>query len=183
MAHQRAHLSHGQAAIDDQITNIFWQRQKAHQVGNMASGFSNNFRYFSLCISEIFYQLPVAVSLFNYIQVGALNIFNQRHFIGFLIAKATDDRWHIMQLCHLGSAPAALASNQFIPIRLVVMGSHKNGLHKTLAADGVSQLFQRGNVEPAAGLPGPGIDPFDRNIDQSTLWCGGSGSGAGRGRG
>src|SRR4030066_708383 len=61
---------------------------------------------------EVFGELPVSLGRFKRIEIGALEVFDQRQLDTLLIADAPDDNRHGMQSSHPGRLQTTLARNQ-----------------------------------------------------------------------
>ncbi len=57
-----------------------------------------------------------------------------------------------MQVCDLGRAPAALAGDDLVFVRLALGRPHDERLHKAALANGVRELLEMALIEIAAGI-------------------------------
>ena len=80
----------------------------------MTPRFFDNRCQFALAVAEIIAQLAIGLCFFDRIQILPLDILDQSNFEGFLVGKLANDRFDLVQLCPLGSAPATFAGNDLI---------------------------------------------------------------------
>src|SRR3546814_19169807 len=105
-----------------------------------------------LAMTEIGDQSRKALRLFNRVEIGALDVFNQRKLEARGIVKFADDRRNLVKSRRLRRPPAPLAGNDFISLSLVDR-PHQDRLDTTLRADRLAQLLELYLIDFSAGMP------------------------------
>jgi hypothetical protein len=103
-------------------------------------------------------------SLFNRVQVLALNILNQCKLERLFIPNVPKDRRHTKKLGALSGAPSALAGNKLIP---GTNFPYNKRLNDTAGPDGLSELLKRVFDKPGSRLKRAGIDQVDIDLERS----------------
>ena len=121
----------------------------------MTSALSEALRQSLLCVSEFVHQLPIRFSLFQHIQVGSLNVFNDRNFKDSLIIQLSQQHRDLMDLRNLGGPPAPFSCDDLVfsfpTTRLL---SYDKWLDNSLGFDRSRKLFQFMRRKPAPWLFG-----------------------------
>ena len=81
----------------------------------MASALSDDIAEIGLGVVIIINQLLVALCLFNRIEIGPLDVFDDRQFKSLLVINITNDDGNLVEGCSLGSPPTAFTGNDFLP--------------------------------------------------------------------
>src|SRR3546814_20318496 len=100
----------------------------------MAAALVNQPAQLLLAMTEIGDQSLKALRLCNRVEIGALDVFNQRKLEARGIVKFADDRRNLVKSRRLRRPPTPLAGNDFISPSLVDR-PHQDRLENTLRAD------------------------------------------------
>ena len=88
-------MSEGERSVPDKTLHVFWKREKAERVRNCRAVFADGLGHLLVRQSEITDELAIAFSLFDRIEVFALEILDERQaehlFIGYF-ANVRGDR-------------------------------------------------------------------------------------------
>ena len=142
-------------ALDNQIANRRRQLEQAHHVRYMTARLVHELAQFRRTVAERLGQLPVGLGFFYCIEVLSLDILQQSDFERFSVVEMADNGRNVMELRALGSAPAALASNDLIGI---IEWTHHNRLQHAMFCDARCQFRQLVVTEMAPGLMGVGVN-------------------------
>jgi hypothetical protein len=82
---------------------------------------------------EVFRQLPVSISGFKRIEIGSLQVLDQRPFQTLPFIHLADDYWNVCQACYAGGLQAAFTSNEQVAFTSLVLGNEQ-GLEHTVFA-------------------------------------------------
>ncbi len=126
------------------------QIQQPQQVGDRDPGFAHGVGHLLLGELELFFQPLQGGRFFQWIQVLALDVLDERHGRGLFVADFPHQRRDPVQARHPGGPPAAFAGNQLEPA--LRPGPDHDGLHQALGFDGRGQFRQALFGEVAAGL-------------------------------
>ena len=151
-------MAHADPAVHHLLLHRVRQVEQAHQIGDMAAGFSDDAAQRFLAVVEFRDQLAIGFRFLNRVQILALNIFDERDFERFLLVKIPDDRRDAVKLSPLRSTPAPLARDD---LKAAAMRADDDRLDHTALGDAVGQLLQRAIIEMTARLFGMGVDQRD----------------------
>ncbi len=112
------------------------------------------------------HQIAIALGLFYQVQIGALQVFDQRHFARFDIADFVQQRGDFRQPRQLRSAEAAFAGDQ---LKHIPHLAQPDRFQHALFADGGGQLLQSIRREHAPRLPRAGLDFLHRHAPHLIL--------------
>ncbi len=129
----------------------------------MAATFVQRLGQSFLRMAEAVHQLPVGGGLLDRIQVGALDILDDRDLDHIGIGKLADDDRQFVQLRHLRRTPAAFAGDDLVQTLAGRVRTHDQRLQHTATAQRIGQFLQGFGVEMTARLIRVGGDLFDRN--------------------
>src|SRR6185295_14837858 len=99
---------------------------------------------------EFVYQALDAGCLFQWIQVFALDILDERHSQGRFVRNLANDYWHLRKSGELRSPPAAFAGDDFI--FAVVTRAYQDWLNQALGLDRSGQVGNGLRIHPRTGL-------------------------------
>ena len=105
--------------------------------------------------AELVDETLQALRLFQWIQVLALDVLDQRHRRGGFVRHVAHQHRHAVQPGQARGAEAALAGDDLVALRLRAGARerpHEDRLHDALAADAFRQLVQRALVHAGARL-------------------------------
>ncbi len=80
----------------------------------MTAALSQRFANSLLRVPEPVHQLPISGGLFDWVQIGTLDILDDRDFQHFRVIVIADHRWHFMQLRCLSGTPAPFTGDNLI---------------------------------------------------------------------
>src|SRR5690606_18848390 len=123
--------------------DLVGQVQQAQQVRDMAAAFVERLGQTFLRVAETVHQLAEGGGLFDRVQIGALDVFDQRDLEHLGIVKFPDQDRQLMQLRNLGSAPATFARDDLVEIGFGRVRPNDQRLQDTAATQGSGQLVQR----------------------------------------
>ena len=104
-------------------------------------------------------QLLIGFTLFDRVQVFALQILDQRHLCHRSVIIGRNDRRHCLEPCEVRRPQTALAGDELIlKVAVLVTIAHRDRLDQSFFLDGSRQIFQRLKIKLAARLPGIGMD-------------------------
>jgi hypothetical protein len=106
-------------------------------------------------------QLAITLRLFDRVEVGALDVLDDRDFQHLGIVEVPHDDGDLVNLGPLRGPPAPFAGNDLIAVARRA-GPDDQRLDDTLFADRGGQLLQRVFGKGAARLIGIGVKLFDR---------------------
>ena len=112
---------------------------------------------------ELFHQLLVSSSLLNRIEISPLDVFDNRNLKNFGIVEVAHQHWQFMKLCHLGSAPAALARNNLKGALCSRSPPHDQRLDNALFPNRGRKIIQLICTKAAPGLIRVRKNLLDRN--------------------
>src|SRR5436305_1902313 len=89
------------------------QIQKPKGVGHRRPAAADFERNIFLPHSKFVSQSGVPLGFFDWVEIGSLQIFDQRKFEDFQVVSCADNGWHRCKTEFLRGAPPALAGDQF----------------------------------------------------------------------
>src|ERR1051326_2035285 len=89
------------------------QVQKSHCIGHSGPAATDLNSNIFLPHSKFVSQPRVALSFFDWVEIGALQIFDQRKFEDFQVVSGSDNGWNGDKTKFLRGAPPSLAGDQF----------------------------------------------------------------------
>lgn len=105
------------------------------------------------------HQLLIGFTLFDRVQVFALQILDQRHLCHGSVIIGRNDRRHRLEPCEVRRPQTTLAGDELIlKVAVLVTVTHRDRLDQSFFLDGSRQIFQRLKIKLAARLPGIGMD-------------------------
>ena len=110
---QHARMSGGKLARPDQRLHRRRQFQQPHRVRDMAAALADDARNIFLRIIELISERLVAGRFFHRIEIGALDVFDDRHLQRFAVVRFDDDNRHVVQRGALRSTPSPFAGDDF----------------------------------------------------------------------
>ena len=132
--------------------------------------FPSALRHLLLGHMEIAAQPIISASLFHRVQVGALEIFDNRHLHRLFVTYLAKNRGYGFLTRLDGSTPAAFAGNQLEAA--IGLRTHDDGLNHPVGDNGASQLVELLLVHLHARLIGIGIDLIGRNFARGSAGVG-----------
>ena len=152
-------MPHGQLSAGQVLLDFGRELQEAEVVGNGGAVFSDLDRCFLLGKPEGFDELTVGLGGFDGIEVFPLNILDEGHLEGFGLTYVPHDGGDLLEPGLPGSAPSALAGDQFegVPPR----GMDDDRLDYPPAPDRVSEFPDAVAVEVLPGLAAAGNNLVD----------------------
>jgi hypothetical protein len=72
---------------------------------------------------EVFRQLPVSTSGFKRIEIGSLQVLDQRPFQALSFIHLVDNYWNVCQTCHAGGLQAAFTSHEQVAFTSLIFGN------------------------------------------------------------
>ena len=164
---QRSRVTHVELTRLQQRLDAIRQLQKPQQIADRRATPADCFSCLLVGQAELPNQAVQGFRFFEWIQVLALDVFDERHRNGCIVLNVTHDRRYLLQPCHLGCTPAALAGNDFIALRCAIFFLQRPrnyGLHHTLGLYRRSQILQRILADIIAWLILPALQQIERDI-------------------
>src|SRR5437016_535461 len=106
----------------------------------MTATLANRIGELLLGVVELLEKLRIGPCFFKRIEIGALDILDERDFQGLAIREFTNEHGQFMDAGPLGSAPAAFTGDDFI--FALASWPDNERLQKTLFPDGFRQLVE-----------------------------------------
>ena len=119
----------------------------------MAAAARQGFGDFLLGMAKALHQLPIRLGLFNCIQLGALDVFNNRYLKHFSIAELPNDHRQFVQISYLRSAPTPFTCDDFILGRNADLPNDQ-GLNNALLGKGGGKVLQCLGIKITSRLVG-----------------------------
>ena len=157
-------MAGSQCAVFDMAADTFRQRQQADGVGDMAAALADRISELLLRIAELIHQLLIGARFFQRIEVGALDILDQRDLQRLAVGKIADQHRHLVHAGALSRAPAPFAGDDF-ELAIAALAHHQR-LQQTLVADRAGQIFEITVGEMLARIIRIGMQELDRNMAQ-----------------
>ena len=132
-------MSRRQLAIAQVVLNILRQGQQAQKVGDVGPALAQSLGQPVLRVIEPVHQLPVAHRLLDRVQIGALDVLDDRDFQNLGIVEVAHQNRNFVQLRHLGRAPAAFAGNDLEHLGPSGIRAHDQRLDDSLLGNGIGQ--------------------------------------------
>ena len=107
-------MSGRQLALLHQRLHGFRQLQQTQHVGEMTATLADHFRQALLCVLKPLDQIAIATRLFERIEIGALDILDQRDLEMLLIGQIAHDDGQRMHAGPLRRPPAPLARHDLV---------------------------------------------------------------------
>src|SRR6056300_1146283 len=139
----------------------------------MTAAFPHRLSQFFLGMAKTINQLPIPHRLFDWIEISALNILDNRNLENLNICEIPNNDGQFMQLRHLRGAPTAFASNNLIITIMVWIGAHDKGLNNALFFNRCGKLLQCFWDEITARLFRIGANTLNRQFGIRTARRGG----------
>ena len=154
-------MSDREEVLGDPRLDFRMQIEQPHCVGYGGTAAAHFFRNVLLPHIEFASKTSIALRFLNRIEIGALQIFDQRKLEHFQIAgRAHDDR-DFAQSYFLSSTPAPLACDQFMP---AIAPPDEQRLNNSVLTDGIDQFLERFRREIFPGLQWARIDAGQGNL-------------------
>ena len=118
----------------------------------MASTFSDFSSKIAVSITKINAKFLISLSFFNNIQIGPLNVFNNRYFEGLLICCFNYTYGNIKNGSELCCSPTSLSSNNLKPIARMWRLSNQYRLKHPASADRLRKFSELRLVEKFAWI-------------------------------
>ena len=154
-------MSCGDLLFEEELLSLFRKIEKAQGIGNGRSALRNGLSYLRLGHTFALHETFVAIRFFDRIQIGALDVLNERSLKCFRVIsepEANGDRFHTKAPACL---PATLARDDLITIACL---ANKNGLEQTMALDRVCKLFDLFWFEICTRLVGIGMNLREQDL-------------------
>src|SRR5512143_3043409 len=117
--------------------------------------------------AELFGEVLEGLGLFDRIQVGALDVLDERQLEQLLVAGAAHDAGHGLEPGAAGGLPAAIAGDD--GVGAAISGRDNERLDNAVLPDGSSQLLQLLFAEGLARLARVADDGINGDLDCATL--------------
>ena len=158
---QRAGVAGAQRVVAQHRLHRLGQVQKAQDVRDVAAALVQRLGQLFLRVTETVHQLAVRGGLLDGVQVGALDVLDDRDLEHLGVGKVADDHRKVVQLGDLGRAPAAFAGDDLEKPAAIRVRADDERLQDAARADGVRELLQKLGLEVAARLVGVGDQLLD----------------------
>ena len=136
--------------------------QQAHRVGDRHAALADARGDHLVRHLEFLCQVLVGFGFLDRVQVGALDVFDQRQLEQLLVRGVTDDHRDGLQPGLARGLQTALARDQ--DVHPVLSGGHNQRLDHPMLADGGGKVFQLIQVEFFTGLARVALDRVDGNM-------------------
>ena len=157
-------MTGGQAALFEEFLDRLFEFQQADGVCNGGAVFAGTFGDLLLGEVEFVGQALKCVCLLDGIEILALEVLDQRHFERHLITNVANDGGHTREAAALGSAPAALTSDQLIAL---ADSANNERLYDAARPNRAGELFERLLAEARSRLIRARIDQVDVDLQQA----------------
>ena len=104
-------MSGGKAALFEQFLDRTFEFEEADGIGDSGAIFAGSLGDLLLGELKFVDEALEGVGLLDWVEIFALEIFDQRHFQGEIFGYVAQDDRHCVHLGALGRAPAAFAGN------------------------------------------------------------------------
>ncbi len=94
----------------------FRQFQQPQRVGDIAAALADDLRNLVLAVAEFVHQRAIAFRLFERIEIGALDVLDDRELQRLGVGRFDDDDGHFVQAGALRRAPAAFAGDDLVSV-------------------------------------------------------------------
>src|SRR5436190_2961307 len=112
-------VSHREQALGQPGLHLFMQIQQAHRIGHCGAASANLLGNVFLAQPEFIRQPEIRARFLDWIEVGALQIFDQRKFQDLKVGGDAGDHRDLDESRFLCCPPAAFSGNQFMPAAYV----------------------------------------------------------------
>ena len=130
----------------------------------MRAAFADHLAQIGLCIVKFRHQTLVTCGFFDRIEVGALDILDNRHFKRIAVAGFDDNDRHFVQSGPLCGPPAAFTGDDFKHIGQACLLAHDNRLDNAFFTDRVGQFLEIDLGKGLAGIARIGAEKLGRNL-------------------
>ena len=127
----------------------------------MAPALAKRLGHLLLRVPEFIHQLTITRRFLDRVQVGPLDVFDDRNFEHFDIGELAHNDRKAMYLRDLRSPPAPLTSDNLEVT--IVQRTHDQGLNDPLFLDRCGEIVQMLLLKPFTRLIWVWLDPFNRN--------------------
>ena len=156
---ERARLAGRELAFDHELFHFIGEIRETEHIGDVGAAFADLGRHLLLRQPIMIHQLLIGFTLFDRVQVFALQILDQRHLCHGSVIIGRNDRRHCLEPCEVRRPQTALAGDELIlKVAVLVTVAHRDRLDQSFFLDGSRQIFQRLKIKLAARLPGIGMD-------------------------
>jgi hypothetical protein len=162
-AEQRAGVAHRQPPVLDHRAHAVGQLEQAHRVGHRRAVLADPRRDLVLVQAELVDQPLERQRLLDRVEIGALQVLDQRALEGLAAVDVLDHHRHVVAPGPLRGAPAALAGDQ--RVAAARPRPHHQRHDHAVGADRRRQLVELDLVEAAARLIGGRVDLLDRRLE------------------
>ena len=107
-------MSHFKIATLDQFPGRRFKVQQPQQIADGGAGTANRFRDPLMGHIELAHEPIQSSRLFDWVELLALNIFNQRDAHGLGARYPPHDGWDSIQPCYLRGPPPPFSGDQFV---------------------------------------------------------------------
>src|SRR5262249_8363280 len=134
------------------------------RIAEMASALADNLCQIGLSIAEFITEPLIAGRFLERIEVGALDIFDDRKFERLAVVGLEAHDWHLMQSCALRRPPAPLPGDDFVDLRIARQRAGKDRLKDALFLERGGELVERIGTKILPRVARIGAQKFDRNF-------------------
>ena len=145
----------------DQPLGVLRQIIESYDVGNRRAILADTLSDFVVFQAVFRCEPVVCTRLVDWVQVFALDVFDERDQERLAVGERADDRRDRVEPGLPGREEATLAGDKLVPI---CGGSKKDRLEHTSLADRIGELFDRRGVELRPGLGWVARDLRERNV-------------------
>jgi len=163
-AEKRASMAGSDATFGDQLLDGIVETQKAERVGDGSSVLAGALGHLLLREMEFVAELLKGASLFNGVQIFALEIFDERHLERHFFWDVANDGGHALQRGALCRAPAAFAGDK---LKTRADAADNERLDDAARTDRAGELVERFFAEARARLIGARIDQVYIDADEA----------------
>ena len=179
-AEQGLGVAGGKLALADVALDLLVEGEETDAVGDRRTRLAQTVGHGLLRELEIVHELGDAHGFFDGVEVGALEVLDEREHGAGIVLRLEDARGDGLLADQLEGAEATLAGDDLVAVLHL---ADDDRLHESLGADGIGELLHLGVVEVAARLMGIGDDRGQRQFLQQEAGSGGGGGRSGRRRG
>ena len=129
-----------------QFLDLVGELDQSQQIADGGARAPDGIRNRLMRMPEFLHQAGERARLLERIEILALDVFDQRHRYGGFVGNIAHDRRYFGEAGHLRGAPAALAGDDFIALRVAGVGArqrtHEYRLNQTGGFNRVRQFTQ-----------------------------------------
>ena len=151
-------MTHVEQALVDLLLDRIGQVEQTQQVTHGGARAPHRIRNLLMCKVKFLDQAHESLRFLEWIQVFALDVFDQRDGRRRFCIEFAHHRRNLLQPGQLRRAPAPLTGDQ---LEMIAFGAHHDRLHHTLAADRIGQFLQGFRLENLARLIATALDAID----------------------